>query len=157
MDFAGSDSVVPSGNRQSHCHVISRTHWAPFQVNSIVRGMESFLGGGGSLTVAGQTPAVHFEVIETLVRCANSGWRAAMLMPDFALAPNVRTYCPFQSGSAANAAGASDSEPASDVAAKAITAVLRRPDIVPPRAALPRRFCSDVAFIARVVTRQRLA
>ncbi|GJN96637.1 hypothetical protein NJB18091_22760 [Mycobacterium marinum] len=52
--------------------------------------MDSFLGGGGLFTVAVQTPAEQLELMETLVRWANSGWLAAMLVPVFALAASVR-------------------------------------------------------------------
>ncbi|GJP06226.1 hypothetical protein NJB18001_30380 [Mycobacterium marinum] len=90
MDLAGLYSMVPSGTRQSHFQVISRTHWDPFQVNSIDCGMDSFLGGGGLFTVAVQTPAEQLELMETLIRWANSGWLAAMLVPVFALAASVR-------------------------------------------------------------------
>nr|WP_253867145.1 hypothetical protein [Mycobacterium asiaticum] len=62
----------------------------------MVLGIESFLGGGGLVTVAVHTPAVQLEVMETLVRWANSFWPAAMLVPDFALAPSTMMYSPFQ-------------------------------------------------------------
>src|ERR1700692_1937080 len=145
MDLAGSGSVVPSGSRQSHCQVISRTHCDPFQVNSMVRGIESFLGGGGLSTVAMQLPDEHVELIETVVRCAYSGWLAAMLMPVLALADKVSRYSPFHSGSAAKDAGASQVRPPNDVAATTTNAFLRCLDIFPPE----RQRCEDADGLLR--------
>ncbi|EUA18941.1 hypothetical protein I545_2785 [Mycobacterium kansasii 662] len=92
------------------------------------------MAGGPSVTVAIQTPAAQLELKEYFARWAYSGPLAAMLVPVFAFAPNVTTYCPFQLGpSSAAARGASDvTTQHNDAAAKVTSAVWRSPDIFPP-------------------------